>query len=170
MSRRRPVRERDRTLDELKNIPPRNRVLDVEMVVCSYAHYLTQPFPVVKSLTAVPFVRMFAAPMKGKILVVTTTQKETLYLPFHRLLRMQAIPGDETVVVGQGRQPAPRLPTVVLHFEGNFSVVLALLTGTNPSDAVDNLYRRLVKEEDQDRSYVRANEDNISNITAQKTG
>ena len=80
-------------------------------------------FPVVKSLTGVPFVRMFATPMKGKILVVTTTENETLYLPFDRLLRMQAIPGDAGTTVSPGTRPQlPKLPKVVLHFEENFSV------------------------------------------------
>jgi hypothetical protein len=105
--------------------------------------------------------------MKGRFLVVTTTQNETFYLPDDRLLRIQAIPGEDTVVAGS-RQPPRKLPKVVLHFEGDFSVILALLPGTKPSDAVDHLYERLADEEDQDRVYVRSNENNVQNITVQK--
>ena len=49
MSRRRPVHELDRCLSAPQNILLRVRVLDEEMVLCSYEHYLPCYAPVSKS-------------------------------------------------------------------------------------------------------------------------
>jgi hypothetical protein len=83
--------------------------------------------------------------MKGRFLVVTSTNNRTVYLPLSRLLRIEAVPAH-----GQGT-----VPVVAIVFEG-FQVTVQ----TSPdaeTKVAHNLYERLVRPEDIDLVNLRPN-------------
>jgi hypothetical protein len=92
--------------------------------------------------------------MKGKCLVVISTDNKTVYVPLSRLLRIEAVPA-----------PGPgHVPTVVIVFEGDFQVTVQTSSGEE-TNVAQNLYERLVPADDIDLTYLRTDpEKNIQDI------
>ena len=90
----------------------------------------------------------FAA-MKGRFLVVTSTDNRTVYVPLSRLIRIEA-------------SSAQRIPAVAIIFEG-FQV--SVQTSRSVEKAAQDLYKRLVDPDDFDLVYLRPDaEEGINDI------
>src|SRR5262249_42778023 len=83
--------------------------------------------------------------MKGKVLVINGRNNITAYVPVDRLLRIEVRPGTS--------ETPPLVPSVGLYFEGGFKAVLH--TPKDPEKAAQDLYERLVKDEDVDLTHLR---------------
>lgn len=77
--------------------------------------------------------------MKGRFLVVTSTDNRTVYVPLSRLIRIEAT-------------PVQRIPVVAIIFEG-FQVNVQ--TSHSVEKAAQDLYKRLVDPDDFDLVYLR---------------
>ena len=94
--------------------------------------------------------------MKDKFFVITAADKDILYIPANRLLRLQAIPGHSTITI----------PTIGLYFEGGFSVILRFTREGNAAQAAGALYEMLVNTEED--IFLRPGEDAIDDIACQR--
>jgi hypothetical protein len=86
--------------------------------------------------------------MKGKVLVITSSNNQTAYLPVSRLLRIETVPASVATGVS----------VITLVFE-RFQVTLETGPGAETKVAQD-LYERLVPADDRDLTYLRPDSEN----------
>jgi hypothetical protein len=92
--------------------------------------------------------------MKGKVLVITSSNKTTAYVPLSRLLRIEAIPAAASGATS----------TVAIIFEGPLHVNLQTREGEE-TNVAQKLYERLVPADEIDFTYIRPDsEKDVDNI------